>query len=138
MAKEDENWKRRRAREDEQDREEAEAIKKSQTGDVQKPVSTLSTDKLFDLLQRAEPLIEQLDHLYGMYFSGAEKLPPLERRKALEQTMTTLQLMNKPTPAAVFRYNSVQSRFAAYKERWDRLLKDLESGKIKRVVGPKR
>src|SRR6185312_3659968 len=56
------------------------AATSSRTGDA-------ATDKLLELFQRAEPLIEQLNSLYNQYITGVESRPPLERRKQLDQTM---------------------------------------------------
>jgi len=88
--------------------------------------------KLDELLQRAEPLIEQLNNLYAIYFAGVEKLPPNERRQQLEALMSQLSVMHKPNPTYRFRVDTLVTRFVTYKDRWDKLLKDLESGKLKR------
>ena len=96
------------------------------------------TDKLLEGFERAEPLIEQLNSLYNQYITGVEQKPPLERRKQLDQLMTMMQGLGKPTSAYQFRFNSLNASYVAHRERWDRMLKDLESGKIKRITGPKR
>jgi hypothetical protein len=95
-------------------------------------------DKLLEGLQRAEPLIEQLNSLYNQYVVGVDLRPPLERRKQLDQLMMSMQMLSKPTPAYQFRYNTLNASYLTHRERWDRMLKDLESGKIKRTTGPKR
>jgi hypothetical protein len=148
MAKQDDdNWKRRRERELEQDEEETK-VRELRKGTVAAPgrgdFATLegstdrSNDKLEDLIHRADGMIEQVSNLYNMFAVGVEKLAPIERRKQLEQVMLSIQMMSKPTPSALFKANSIQSRYQSQRERWDKLLRDIESGKIKRVTGPKR
>lgn len=141
MDSRDDSWRRRREREDE---EEEQASSLDRTKDrTHRPSSGIHSssvpqEKFNELMGRAEPMIEQLNHLYQMYALGTEKLPPLERRKQLDQLMTSLQLMAKPTPATQFRFNSLQSQYHSYVDRWEKLMKDLESGKLKRVTGPKK
>jgi len=137
MAREDDDWKRRREREDERAREEAEeAVKKRISGKgspepkIGKPdplqVSTASVEATMDKVQS---MIDQVDHLYGMYFAGVDKLPPIQVRSVLEQLMTSLQNQQKSTPAQKFKYSNLVSRFQAYRDRWDKKLKDLEKGR---------
>ncbi len=94
--------------------------------------------KLDDLIQRADTLIERLNHLYQMFVTGVEKAAPIEQRKQLDQLIFTIQLAPKITQSGLFKANNVQARFYTYRDRWEKLLKDLEVGKIKRALGPKR
>ena len=135
MADDEEKIRKRlREREDELDAE----IQKNKKASIRDsaPNKELLGEKLDDLLARAEPLVEQLNNLYNIYASGAELNPPIERRKNLEQVMVTLQMMPKPTPGALYKYTAIQGKFQTYRNRWDKLMKDLESGKIRRRVGP--
>lgn len=89
-----------------------------------------------ELLNRAEPMIEQINNLYGHYVSGLEKRPPNEQRKQLETIMTQLLGM-KGTAADRFRISSLNTRFTTFRERWDKIMRDLESGKIQRAIKKK-
>ena len=80
------------------------------------------TEKVDELIKRAEPLIQQLNNLYAMYVAGVEKRPPIERRSQLDQIMVTLQLMSKPTPAYQFRYQTLLQSYVTHKERWEKML----------------
>ncbi len=93
-----------------------------------------ATEKLLELMDRVEPLMEQVHQLYSQFFNGVERLPPLERRKQLEQVMNTISMMAKPTQALRFRFRTVQTRFTSFCEQWDRKIRDLESGKLVRPV----
>ncbi len=132
---EDKIRKRQREREDEQDALLAE--EKAKAGGSTSNKLAMS-EKLDELLLRAEPLVEQLNNLYNIYISGADQIPPIERRKNLDMIMVSLQMMSKPTPGALYRYTAIQSKYETYRNRWDKMMKDLESGKIKRRVGPRR
>jgi hypothetical protein len=140
MAAEDEDEIRRRQREREDEREAQEREERQKKtsrggsrggGDLSTQREALS-EKLEDLLLRAEPLLEQVNHLYSIYLAGAEQYPPIERRKTLDGLMVSLQMISKPTPAALYKYTAIAARYESYRNRWDKLLRDLENGKIQR------
>ena len=145
MARDYEDRKRQREEEDEADAA-AELAKKTTPGSSSKSWPTIDieaargagVEKLIELMDRAEPLIEQLNALYQQYITGVESRPPIERRTHLDQVMTALQMMAKPTATYQFRYQSILQSYHTHRERWERLCKDLETGKIRRVAGPKR
>jgi hypothetical protein len=124
----DDDLRRRREREDEVD----EALRsKLKSGDEYRThKSTLpsgdTTEKLLELLERMEPMVEQLNNLYTMYLQGVDRLPPIERRKQLDQVALTIHMMPKPTPALMFRANNALNHYNTNKERWDRMLKQKE------------
>jgi hypothetical protein len=97
-----------------------------------------NSTRIDELLRRAEPMIAQLNTLYTMFITGVERLPPLEKRKQLEQIMATLQSTPKPNATYGFRVNTLNTHFLTMRERWDKQIRDVESGKIKRTAGPKR
>ncbi len=126
----DNDWKRKRELEDESE-ELDKAIKVGRTLDSPSPRldSNPTEEKIIELMDRAEPLIDQLNTLYNLFKTGTEKLPPLERRKQLDQTMITLQSMSKPTLSLQFRFNGLQARYGLHCEKWDKLIRDIEKGK---------
>src|SRR4051794_14987156 len=109
MAQDD--WKRRREREDENEREES--LRK---GNQEPSPSSggIPLEKLDEFLQRAEILIDQLNNLYNMYVAGAENLPPTEKRKQLDQIMITITFTGKPTPSLIFKCNGMVSRYTTH------------------------
>lgn len=145
MAQDDDYFSRRRRerdrqeerqgeRRDEPGRDGADGDPSSQSGE-----NTGLTDlskKIDELMRRAEPLMEQVNSLYNQYAAGVEQRPPVERRKNLDQLMVSIQMMSKPTQAQQFRANNLVANFNLYKQRWERLLKGIESGEIKRNLGP--
>jgi hypothetical protein len=141
MARESDFEQRRRQREleDERDAEEARLKTGRKQGAIRgapKSTGDASIDKLLELFSRVEPLIDQVNGLYGQYIAGVETRPPSERREHLDQLMVALQGMSKPTAAYQFRYQSMNSSYLSHRDRWDRMCKDLESGKIVRTAGP--
>lgn len=132
----DERRKRQREREDE--REQEERIARIQAG-VEAPTSkgreaedASETYSATMLMAQAEPLIEHLNSLYNQLVAGVEKRPPLEKRQQLDAYMTRLNTAVKNSPSLNFKYSNLVSKYQTYRDRWDRMLKDLESGKYRR------
>lgn len=92
----------------------------------------LTLDKLNELYDRAERLVEQVNNMYTQFFGGVENFPPKVRREQLDQLMSTIMLMAKPTEVYRFRYQSLSGTYVVYRNKWDRMMKDFEAGKIKR------
>ncbi|MDR3606287.1 MAG: hypothetical protein P4M08_02780 [Oligoflexia bacterium] len=146
MAPEDDFWTRKRKEEEaeererelEKEREEREGAKRQKLGFFGQPVAEETTGQFDDLLHEATVLIEQLNHLYNQFKTGLLMLPPTEKRSRLNHIMKMLTQAAKPTPATRFKFGSIQASYEAHCARWDKLLQDLESGKIKRTAGPKR
>ena len=91
-----------------------------------------TVEKFEELLKRAEALIEQTQHLYQSYLKGMDDQHPRLKRQQLEELMGQLANLPKPSPVSRFRYSTLVARFTQNRERWDRLMKDLETGRIQR------
>ena len=135
MAKSDDEYRIRREYEA---RKEKELAEENGDGDSRAGISKDYLVKLDELLRRAEPLIAQINGSYNQYVAGVEINPPIDRRLQLDQMILTLQMMAKPTAAYRFRYGGVLATYNAFRIRWDKLILDLESGKIQRRVQPRR
>ena len=144
-------WERLREREDREEQEREEALqseilknrlrgggKHSAASELAREADLLqasgSTEKLLELLDRVEPLLEQVHVLYSQFFSGVERLPPHERRKQLDQIMNALIAMPKPTQVLKFRFGTLQTRYRTHCEQWEKKLKEIESGKVSRPL----
>jgi hypothetical protein len=144
MARDDDPWKRMREREDERDAEEAasqqslsQKRKAANAAELAPPVIKpgsidMSTEKLLETLKLVEPMIEQVNNLYNQYIAGVEKRPPVERRKQLDNFMSVIQNIAKPTQGLMFKCNTLLAHYQAHKDRWERMLRDLEKGARKR------
>lgn len=90
------------------------------------------------LLRRAEPMVEQVNQAYNKFFIGLEFRPPTDLRKQLDNLIDKLDGTAKALPIYQFRYDSVRARYMVHRARWDKIMRDLEDGRIKRVVKVKR
>ncbi len=67
--------------------------------------------------------IRKLKIDFDIYFNGAVKRPPLESRARLESQMKRIADNRKLSYAQRYLFNSLASRFTAYRELWRRALK---------------
>ncbi len=88
------------------------------------------TSQVRELMDQIEPMIDQLNTMYQQYIAGVDDLPPKERRTLLDSRIFKLVEAVKATPALRFRFNTIENRYISYRDRWDKQLKDFESGKI--------
>ena len=120
----------RRFREREKEAEQEARVKKEQKN-IQSQLST-NLEELADvqsfetLVQKIEPLMNQIQHGYHMYLLGIEKTPPVERRHLLAKWMKVVQKMEKNTARMKFQWIALQSRYITHEERWDKMTKSLE------------
>lgn len=141
----DDFWSRKR-REEEKEKEEAEQRAEEEEARRKKLAAAgrssstsdsggVSTD---ELMRRAPSLIDQLEHLYRQFAVGVLARPPVEERARLDQMITQLTHAGKASTTDRFKFSGILQSYTTHKMRWDKLLLDIESGKIKRVAGPKR
>ena len=81
-----------------------------------------SSASLEALLDRAGPLIDRLDSLYRQYLSGAEKRPPVEARRQLDECITQIQAQPRATQLLKFRTQSLLAHYQTYRDRWEKML----------------
>ena len=122
----DDDWKKRREREDRLEREGAEK-EKDRLRDAE-------GDRLRAGFAEVEKLLDELNAKYNQFVTGVEMKPPIEKRAKLDRLVADMSRSPKPTQSLMFRWGSLQASYTTYKERWDRQVKAVESGKIKRVV----
>lgn len=91
----------------------------------------LNHEDLNKWVEQVPILIEQLSHLYTMYFQGIERRPPIEKRKLLESLMYRIQGASKTSTVVQFRAQTLVGQIQAQLERWDRQLRAKE--KIKKA-----
>jgi hypothetical protein len=82
-------------------------------------------------LRALEAGLRKLEAEYNMFFAGQLPRPPWETRTVLEQTMKRLErtVVTSGTYAERFRQQTLQSRFAAFVDLWDRGLRAREEGR---------
>jgi len=79
-------------------------------------------------LQILENKVKQLKLDYEQYFLGSRPREPIQLRTDVQKQV----LVHSNTPikntAARFRFNSINSRFQAFKRQWDLTLRQIEAG----------
>jgi len=82
-------------------------------------------------LRKLEADLRQLEAEYNMFFAGQLPRPPWETRAHVEQTIKRLERAGaiSGTYAERFRLHTLQSRFAAFVDLWDRGLRAREEGR---------
>ena len=92
------------------------------------PISETERD-----LQRLEVALKQLEAEYNMFFAGRLPRPPWETRGRVEALVKRYDRSYIANTAERFRFDMLQSRFAAFIDLWDRGLRAREEG---RSAGP--
>jgi hypothetical protein len=80
-------------------------------------------------LQRLESDLRKLEGEYNMYFSGRLPRPPWETRSRVEAVVKRLDRSYIRNYGDRFRFTTLQSRFAAFVDLWDRGLRAREEGR---------
>ena len=80
-------------------------------------------------LQRLEADLKQLEAEYNMFFAGRLPKPPWETRARVEATVKQFDRGHMPNTGDRFRFTTLQSRFAAFIDLWDRGLRAREEGR---------
>jgi hypothetical protein len=81
-------------------------------------------------LDRLDLLIRQLQAKWDMFFSGAEKKPPLELQGQVDTLIKRYSNSEIRNSGERFRYQSLSSRFATFNELWQKRLRAREEGKV--------
>jgi hypothetical protein len=80
-------------------------------------------------LQRLEADLKQLEAEYNMFFSGRLPKPPWETRARVEALVKQYDRAHIVNTGDRFRFTTLQSRFAAFVDLWDRGLRAREEGR---------
>lgn len=80
-------------------------------------------------LQILESDLRKLEGEYNMYFSGRLPRPPWETRARVEAAVKRLDRSHIQNYGERFRFSTLQARFAAFVDLWDRGLRAREEGR---------
>lgn len=73
-----------------------------------------------------------LDRKFSLYINGQEKFPPARELEELKREIAAFR--RKQSSLSVFSQRFLvegfQQRFSAYRTKWERQLRDIESGRI--------
>jgi hypothetical protein len=79
--------------------------------------------------------LDRLRSLYDQYFRGFEKMPPLILKKEVENRIRTLTKVRMKNTALRFRLQVQIQKYSTFLAYWQRMMRELEEGKIKRAKG---
>ncbi len=71
---------------------------------------------------------------YERYFLGTRPREPIMARGEVQKIIIFYSNQAIPNTAQRFKFNSVNSRYQAYKRQWDNILRQMEAGTYKRDV----
>jgi hypothetical protein len=80
-------------------------------------------------LTRLEDDVRRLKIEFDVYFNGAAKRPPYDTKNRVETIIRRLGDDRTLTYAQRFHYNSIASRFTAFRDLWRRTLQGREEGR---------
>jgi hypothetical protein len=80
-------------------------------------------------LQRLEAELRQLESEYNMFFSGRLPRPPWDTRGRVEALVKQYDRAYIQNTGDRFRFHTLQARFAAFADLWDRGLRAREEGR---------
>jgi len=86
-------------------------------------------------LKKLEQDIEILRVRYEQYFMGIEKLQPMVLRAKINKALLRSKLGTVRQAAVRFRFTRLVQKFRTYESMWERMLREIESGKRKREFG---
>jgi hypothetical protein len=73
--------------------------------------------------------LKRLEAEYNMFFAGRLPRPPWETRSRVDAAVKRLDRMHISNTGERFRFATIQSRFAAFVDLWDRGLRAREEGR---------
>lgn len=88
------------------------------------------TNPIEESLSKIEVGIRQLKIQYDMYFSGVLPRQPFEARKEIEILIYNLRKTQMQRFSDRFRYNTLASKFQTMIERWGKMLRAKEEGRL--------
>ena len=80
-------------------------------------------------MMKLEAEIKRLEAEYNMFFAGRLPRLPWETRARVEALVKRYDRMNLRNTAEKFRFNTLQSKFQAFVDLWERHLKAKEEGR---------
>src|ERR1041384_8572001 len=82
-----------------------------------------------DELTRIEEDIRRLKIEFDVYFNGGSKRPPYDTKLRVESLLKRLGDDRTMNFGQRYRYNSLATRYASFRELWRRILQDKEEGR---------
>ena len=87
-----------------------------------------------DALRMLEHKLNQLRLDYERYFLGTRPREPHMLRAEIQKAMVIYANTAIKNTAQRFKFNSINSRYQAFKRQWDNILRQMEAGTYKRDI----
>ncbi len=97
-------------------------------------VSQALKDGMEKELTDLEARMARLRVLYDQYFMGIERMEPTYLRGEVDKIFRRSQILKLGNTVFKFRYRSLQQRYTSYRSYWDRIVRMIEDGKMRRGV----
>jgi hypothetical protein len=81
-----------------------------------------------------ENKLKTLKREYEQYFLGSRPREPAQLRSEVQKQVLVHSNVPIQNTGARFRFNSINSRYQAFKRQWDNILRQIEAGTYKRHV----
>jgi len=87
-------------------------------------------------LKDLEVKVDRLRSLYDQYFRGFEKMPPIMLKKDVETRIRNLTKIRMKNTALRFRLQVQIQKYTTFLAYWQRMMRGVEEGKVKKVRIP--
>ena len=85
-----------------------------------------------ETLDRIEAEIAKVKRQYDLFFQGARRSEPIDKRKEVEETIRRMGQRKIVNTNEQFRFNNLQTRFYSFSNLWARMVRDMEEGRLAR------
>jgi hypothetical protein len=85
-----------------------------------------SQDPFAREMAQLEAEVKRLEAEYSLFFSGRQRRIPVERRARVDAAIKKHDRTPRQNTAERFRLDSIQARYAALCQLWDRTLREKE------------
>ncbi len=87
-----------------------------------------------DELVALDKKLNRVRVLYDQYFMGIERLPPDMMRNDLDKAFMRSKIQRCRSTALKFRFRSTRQKYTSLKSYWDRIIRLIEEGRIRRGI----
>ncbi len=92
------------------------------------------SEKISAKLKTLEEEIDRLIYEYDQFFLGFLKVEPQRRRKQVEKMIRELMDTYIANATLKFRLTNLRNKYATYREKWNRFLRQMEEGTFVRDI----
>jgi hypothetical protein len=93
------------------------------------PIAAVPGNQTEKDLNRLEAELKRLEAEYNMYFAGRLSKPPWETRSRVNNLIKAIDRDHKQNFGDRFRFSTLQARYSAFIDLWDRGLRAREEGR---------